>query len=522
MAKGPTINLEEINNSLREAAGRSFSDSDAINPYTVDSSAANTTYDSYWGGKDSTYHDRSKSNLEDVFYDLFTNNNQKRIDHKKDMDNQIEQMKAMNWGPANGESYTYDDFENYQNFMDSYDSSRSNDKGLGFISNAYDNLVDSVRSNEAGVQDNLDILQRIGGAGYDMSGFAGDIATTDKLINASANAAAEQGNSWSQLSDDQKNQIIENVLTTYATEGIDATGGKSGRNNNLINGEYNAQNGDYNNAAGQLSTYLTLAPDVLLTAVPGVAGVRGAAAAGKLASNAVKAADAVSTAEKAAQTATKASKAADAAHKANVSANNANAVAQAAKSGGKAVVNAKGAKAKNAANAARQAANNTPNIATTAARAEEAATKMRDAKKAARTAKASQKTADELVQNNDILQSRLGNAIANRLIKGYDTVDTGVTGSNGFKGAVNNLSQRILYPAKSGARDVDVAASSANKLLPKNTLKRGIPAVANVANWTWTGNESSKTNDRGKQNNTGYNTTIAAAANLLDDDDLWV
>lgn len=424
-------------------------------PYNAANSVTSASYDDYWGGKDSSYHDRSKSNIEDVFYDTFVNNNQKRIDHTKDMNDQIEKMKKLNWGPSNGEYYTYDDFENYQDFMDNYDSSRSNDKGLIWFDNMYDNFVDSIRSKEAGIQDSKDILTRIGAAGYDTSGFAGDVTTSDKLINAAASAAANQGSLWQDLSDTAKNQIIQDLLTTYATEGIDATGGKSGRNSNLLNGEYNALNGDYNNALGQASTYLTLAPDLLTTAVPvgmAIKGARAATAAGKIASNAAKGAKAVSEAEAAANTAVRGTKTA----------------------------------AKQALKAAQK--------------------EFEDS------------GATELVKGNDILQSRLGNSLAKKMFgdKGYNLVDSGVkTSSKGGLDAIKDFALNHWWPKDSGLR---TASEEVSQLWPKGLLKDGTLATAllaeNVVNpVTW--NTKSKSNDQAAQRNTSYSNAIRQVANNM-------
>ncbi len=459
-----SLGIEAVNNRILKDYTTNNS------PYNAANSVTSASYDDYWGGKDSSYHDRSKSNLEDVFYDTFVNENQKKIDHTKDMNDQIDKMKKLNWGPANGEYYTYDDFENYQDFMDNYDSSRSNDKGLIWFDNAYDNFVDSIRSKEAGIQDSKDILTRIGDAGYDTSGFAGDVTTSDKLINAAASAAANQGSLWQDLSDTAKNQIIQDLLTTYVTEGIDATGGKSGRNSNLLNGEYNALNGDYNNALGQASTYLTLAPDLLTTAVPAgmaIKGARAATAAGKIASNA-----------------------------------------------------AKGAKelegAKNAYNNASNFFNNVRNVSGASrrfaksglAKADENLDKANDA----------METLTGLVKDNDILQSRLGNYLAKKKFgdEGYNLVESGVkTSSKGGLDAIKDYALNHWYPKDSGLR---TASEEVANLLPKGLLKDGTLATAlfaeNAVNpVTW--NTKSKSNDQAAQRNTSYSNAIRQVANNM-------
>ena len=437
-------------------------------PYSAANSVTSASYDDYWGGKDSSYHDRSKSNLEDVFYDTFVSDNQKRIDHTKDMNDQIGKMQALNWGPANGEYYTYDDFENYQDFMDNYDSSRSNDKGLGLIGNMYDNFVDSVRSKEAGVLDSKDILTRIGAAGYDTSGFAGDVTTSDKLINAAASAAANQGSLWQDLSDTAKNQIIQDLLTTYATEGIDATGGKSGRNSNLFNGEYNAANGNYNNALGQASTYLTLAPDLLTTAVPaGIAikGARAATEAGKIAANAAKGVDKLNDAKNAYK-------------KANTTFN--------------ALKNGNGT-LKDAAKKGLTKAGDNLN-------------KANDELDALET----------LVQKNAILGSRGGNALAKKFIQGYDKVDSGVkTSSKGGLDAVKDFALNHWLPKDSPLRET---AEKGARRLPEGLVKDGTLAAALIADnfvdpVTW--NTKSKSNDQAAQRNTSYSNAIRQVANNM-------
>lgn len=258
------------------------------------------------------------------------------------------------------------------------------------------------------------------------------------------------------------------MLTTYATEGIDATGGKSGRNSNLLNGEYNAANGDYNNALGQASTYLTLAPDLLTTAVPAgmaIKGARAATAAGKIATNAAKGVDKVNDAKNAY--------------------NKANTTFNALKSGNGTLKDA-------AKKGLAQAGDNLD--------------KANDELNAL----------TELAKGNDILKTRGGNALANKLIKGYDQVDSGVkTSSKGGLDAVKDFVLNRWWPKDSGLR---TPSEELTRVLPEGMLKDSALTAALIADnfvdpVTW--NTKSKSNDQAAQRNASYSNAIRQVANNM-------